>query len=197
MDICIATGNAGKLKEMNDFLGDITNINFLSLQNMPETYPDCEETGETFQENSLQKALYYFEKTQIPTLAEDSGIIIDALQGELGIKTRRWGAGSNATDEEWMEFFLNRMKKETNRDACFFTSACLVISKEEIYIFSGKCEGTILQESSVPLVKGIPLSSYFVPKGCTKTFTELGIKEKNNISHRGKAMEKIKEFLKR
>lgn len=195
MNIVIATGNAGKLKEISKFLGEIKNISFSNLKTLSEKYPDPEETGESFQENALQKALYYFEKTGIPTIAEDSGIVIDALKGELGIKTRRWGAGEKATDREWMDFFLKRMKKETNRNACFFSSSCLILSLEEIYIFSGKSEGTLLQESTVPLTKGIPLSSYFVPTGFKKTFTELSIEEKNGISHRGKAMGKVKKLL--
>ncbi len=195
MKLCIATGNAGKLKEISEFLGTIKNIKLISLADIPEKIIDPDETGETFQENALQKALYYFHKTNFPTLAEDSGIIIEALKGELGIKTRRWGAGEKASDEEWIDFFLQRMEKETNRNACFFASACLVLSPEEIYIFSGKSEGTILQYSSVPLTKGIPLSSYFVPQGFQKTFTELSTDEKNKISHRGKAIGQVKKIL--
>ncbi len=191
MKLHIATGNEGKLSEIKSFL-DSENIEFVKID-----YTDLkEETGATFQENALQKAMNAFLQTGVPTLAEDSGIEVDALKGLLGVKTRRWGAGEKATDEEWMSYFLRVMADKKERSARFFTSACLLISLEEIYICGGSCEGEILQKSTVPLVKGIPLSSYFVPKGFTKTFTELSAFEKNKISHRGNAMSKIAKILK-
>jgi len=192
MKLHIATGNEGKLSEIKSFL------NLSTIEWVKCDYVDLsEETGNTFQENALQKALNAFSQTGVPTLAEDSGIEVDALQGELGVKTRRWGAGESATDEEWMKYFLERMKGEKVRTARFFTSACLVLSLEEIYICGGACEGEILQESSVSLVKGIPLSSYFIPNGYAKTFSELSVSEKNKISHRGNAMSKIAQILKK
>ncbi len=191
MKLHIATGNSGKLAEIQSFLQGANNIEFVERE-----YIDLpEETGNTFQENALQKAMNAFLQTGIPTLAEDSGIEVDALKGELGVKTRRWGAGENATDEEWMAYFLDVMNGKKNRKARFFTAACLIISLEEIYICGGLCEGEVLQESSVPLEKGIPLSSYFVPRGYTKTFSELSREEKNTISHRGTAMRKIAKIL--
>lgn len=195
MKILLATGNQGKATEIKKFLGNVPNLELLTLQDLSESFCEPKETGNSYQENALQKAMHYFNHSGIPTLAEDSGIEIDAIKNELGIKTRRWGAGPNASDEEWMDVFLERMKSETNRNARFFASACFVQSSEEIYIFSGSCEGIILQKSDVPLQKGIPLSSYFVPKGYNKTFTELSTEEKNKISHRGKAIGKVREFL--
>lgn len=192
--ILIATGNPGKLSEIKNFLGDIQNIQFLSLQDINYQGEDCEETGETFEENALQKAKFFYEKTGYTTLAEDSGIIIEALKGELGVKTRRWGAGANATDEEWMDFFLNRMKNETNRNAKFFTAACVYDGKTEKN-FSGTCQGKILEQSNTPLEKGIPLSAYFLPEGETKVFSAMSKEEKNKISHRGKAITGVKKFL--
>lgn len=191
MKLHIATGNDGKMREIKNFLDD-ESIDYVSLN-----YIDLkEETGTTFQENSLQKAMNAFLQTGVPTLAEDSGIEVFALPGELGVKTRRWGAGENASDREWMDYFLGVMSDKKERGAHFFTSACLVVSLEEIYICGGACKGAILQESSVPLQKGIPLSSYFVPDGFDKTFSELSSTEKNMISHRGIAMGKIAKILK-
>ncbi len=200
MQILIATGNEGKLQEIQKFLGNIKTVSgeeieFLSLKDVEIFSNDCEETGDTFEENAQQKAEYFFQKTGLPTLAEDSGIEVDALKGELGVKTRRWGAGENATDQEWMDFFLKRMEGESERKARFFCSACLYFSPENFQIFSGSCEGEVLQKSSVPLQKGIPLSSYFVPEGKQEVFSFLSKDEKAEISHRGKAMEKVKEFL--
>jgi len=192
MKLHIATQNSGKLSEIKSFLKGL-NVDFVS-----KSYIDLrEETGGTFQENSLQKAMNAFLQTGIPTLSEDSGIEVDALNGELGVKTRRWGVGEKATDEEWIVYFLKVMSGEKNRGARFFTSACLILSLEEIYICSGCCNGEILQESNIPLVKGIPLSSYFVPNGFEKAFSELSADEKNKISHRGKAMKKIAKIIKK
>ena len=192
MKLHIATGNGGKLSEIKSFLNGV-NIDFVELD-----YTDLkEESGETFQENALQKAMNAFLQTGVPTLAEDSGIKIDALRGELGVKTRRWGAGENATDEEWLAHFLKVMSGKSNRGAQFFTSACLIVSLDEIYICSGACKGRIAEESNVPLVRGIPLSSYFVPNGFDEVFSELSADEKNKISHRGNAMKKIAKILKK
>ncbi len=192
MKLHIATGNLGKLSEIKSFLSDLDiKLDFVRLE-----YNDLsEETGSTFQENALQKAMNAFLQTGIPTLAEDSGIEVDALRGELGVKTRRWGAGELASDEEWILYFLERMKNEKNRKARFYTSACLVVSLSEIYICGGSCDGEILQESNVSLLSGIPLSSYFVPSGYKKVFSELSFSEKNKISHRGRAIKRIAKIL--
>ena len=234
MKILIATGNAGKLAEIQEFLGDIEGIEFVSLKDIDYQGEDCEETGKTFAENALQKAQFFSEQTGMVTLAEDSGIIVEALKGELGIKTRRWGAGANATDEEWLEVFLERMKNEENRNAQFFCAACLFFpslpsvipefggglkkdkypesisteTKKDIsnplsppyqgdkyQIFEGTCKGTVLQKSSVPLQKGIPLSALFVPTESKKVFSAMTKEEKNQISHRGNAMKQVKRFL--
>jgi XTP/dITP diphosphohydrolase len=196
MKLLIATGNAGKLAEIKEFLGVIPELELLSLKDVQIEKNDCEETGDTFEENARQKAEYFFEKTGLPVLAEDSGIKVEALKGELGVKTRRWGAGENATDQEWMDFFLERMKNEKNRNAEFFCSACVYLGENNYHIFSGKCEGKVLQKSNVPLQKGIPLSSYFVPEGKQKVFSFLSKAEKTQISHRGMAMKQVYTFLK-
>ena len=196
MKICIATGNEGKFLEIKKFLEKVPALELLSLKDVGIFSNDLEETGDSFEENARQKAEYFFQKTGIPTLADDSGIQVDALKGELGVKTRRWGAGENASDQEWMDFFLNRMKDEKNRDARFFCSVCLYFSPEQYHIFSGTSEGTVLQKSSVPLQKGIPLSSYFVPEGKNEVFSFLTKDEKAEISHRGRAMYQVSEFLK-
>lgn len=199
MEILLATTNSGKKDEILEVFGHDSRISFLTLQDIEsrtgKPFPIPEETGERYQENALQKALHAFEYTQIPTLAEDSGVQVEALKGELGVKTRRWGAGEHASDEEWISFFLERMKNESNRKACFFASACFVRSMEDMLICSGSVHGTLLQESSTPLPKGIPLSAYFVPHGYNTPICELPFEEKKKVSHRGKAFIKIKKVL--
>jgi XTP/dITP diphosphohydrolase len=195
MKLILATTNKGKEKEINQYL-DQFNFDIKSLNDIEVNIDEPSETAESFQENALQKAMHYFHYLKTPILAEDSGIKIEALPNEMGVKTKRWGAGENASGEEWIKYFLKRMKNEKNRNANFFSSICFVKSLEEIFIFSGECKGTILQETTSPLNEGIPLSSYFVPNGFNKSYIDLSINEKNKISHRGKAIGKFVEFLK-
>lgn len=195
MKLLIATTNEGKKNEILSFLGKMNGIEFLSLTDLENIPEDPEETGTTYSQNAQQKAEYYANVTGFSTLAEDSGIEVDALKGELGIKTRRWGAGPNATDQEWIDVFLERMKNETNRNARFFCSACLILPNSEPKLFEGTCQGTVLQKTHVQLEKGIPLSSYFVPEGKKEVFSFLSQDEKNSISHRGMAIGKVKKYL--
>jgi len=154
------------------------------------------EDGETFSENACKKAKYFGNKAGFLTLAEDSGIIVDALRGELGIKTRRWGLGEQASDQEWLDYFINRMMTEIDRGAKFVCSACLFEPKQGITrVFNGETKGKIADKILAPILHGLPLSSVFVAEGMNKAYAELSTNEKNNISHRGKAMHQVKEYL--
>lgn len=169
---------------------------------------DFVEDGKTFEENSRKKAEYYFkilknqfEPGNLLVLGEDSGIIIDALAGELGVKTRRWGAGEQASEEEWIKYFLERMKNvpADERGAEFVCSACLKgidsNGNEILESFSGRTRGVITNGLESPLLPGIPLSSCFRPEGFDRVYAALRVEEKNKISHRGKAMKGVREFL--
>ena len=155
---------------------------------------DFKEDGETFSENAYKKAKFFRDKTGLLTLGEDSGIHIDALDGELGVTTRRWGAGEDASDEEWIKHFMERMKGEVDRGAEFVCSACLLGEGVEEY-FQEETKGRISEELLAPLKVGIPLSSCFVPEGFDRAYAALTVVEKNEISHRGKAMQKVLKFL--
>lgn len=155
---------------------------------------EFEEDGVTFAENALKKARFYAEKTGLMTLAEDSGILVEALKGELGVKTRRWGAGDKASDEEWVEYFLKRMEGEADRRAKFICCACLV-DKDGENFFEGETLGVITEKLMAPILKGLPLSSCFLANGCDKVYASLSHEAKNKISHRGKAMKQVREFL--
>lgn len=192
-DILIATSNQGKYTEMMEVLHDLP-YQFLSLKDLG-LKNDVEETEETFQGNALLKAQYFFEKTGMPTLGEDSGIEVSALSGELGIKTRRWGAGEDASDQEWLEFFLNQMKKEDDRKAAFSCCIAFLQERNTPHFFSGKSEGSLLQEMPKKIPQGIPLSAIFVPTGHAEVFSEMSRETKNTISHRGWATHALKDFL--
>ncbi len=152
------------------------------------------EDAETFSGNAFKKAKFYFDETGLLTLAEDSGIWVKALIDELGVKTRRWGAGEHATDEEWVAYFLERMKGERDRSAEFVCCACLLGEGIEKF-FEGETKGLITENLQAPILKGLPLSSCFLPEGMEKVYAALSTEEKNQISHRGKAIKKVQEFL--
>lgn len=154
-----------------------------------------EEEFDTFEENAEQKARFYYERTGITTLADDSGIIVEALKDELGIHTRRWGAGKHATDQEWIEHFLKRMESETNRRARFVCVLALVGTDNNTSFFEGWCEGTITHGLEAEYLTGLPLSACFKPDGSEKVFSALKLEEKAKFSHRGKALFLLREFL--
>lgn len=195
MEILIATGNKGKFGEMMEVLIGL-NHTFLTLSEL-NVVVDVDEDGETFVENALKKAEFFYKLAGgRPVIAEDSGIIVDAFPGELGVKTRRWGAGEHATDEEWIDFFLNRINKtpETNRRAKFVCCAVFYDGNEPIF-FNGSTEGVITSELQAPIKRGLPLSSCFIPDGHEVVYAALTEEEKNLISHRGKALHALKNFL--
>lgn len=168
---------------------------FVFLKDLQIEDADFVEDGETFEANAFKKASYYASKTGIMTIGEDSGILVDALPGELGVKTRRWGAGERASDHEWMDYFMKRMEKEDNRAAHFICNSCLVFGHERHH-FEGDTRGLITKEIQGPVREGIPLSAVFLPDGFEKVYSALAPDEKARISHRGKSMGKAREFLK-
>lgn len=158
------------------------------------------EDGSNFDENACAKARFFASKTGFMTAGEDSGIIVEALKDELGVKTRRWGAGEGASDQEWLDFFMKRMEKEANRAATFVCSAYLADGEDYAFgkggrFFRGETCGVIADSIMAPILPGIPLSSVFVPEGSDKVYAALSPAEKNKVSHRGKAMAQLKDFL--
>ncbi len=194
--LLIATGNSGKFREIMEVLEDIPGFEFVSLEDLGMKN-EVEENGMTYEDNSLLKARFFFEQTGLPTLAEDSGIEVEALRNELGVKTRRWGAGEYASDEVWLQFFLARMEREENRRAKFICVPTVIWGKapEEFRQFRGETWGKILKEPQTEIPQGIPISSVFLPEGMDRVYSALAPHEKNMISHRGKALQKVKTFL--
>ncbi len=192
--ILIATHNFGKYKELMEVLAPLSGVKFVSL-NDEKIEDDVEENGETYEENAIIKAEFFGRLTGLPTIADDSGIHVDALNSELGVKTRRWGAGEKAGDKEWLDFFLARMSYEENRRAEFISVVAFYRPGEETITFRGECLGEILGEPQVDLEHGIPLSAVFLPDGKGKVFSALSKNEKNSISHRGKAIKSCYDYL--
>lgn len=192
--ILIATRNQGKFKELMEVFGELP-IKFLSLNDVA-IEGDVEEHGKTYEENACLKAEFFGKASGLPTIADDSGIVIEALEGELGVKTRRWGAGEKANDEEWLNHFLKRMEQEKNHRAHFISVVALYQPNQATLTFRGECDGTILLQPRAALESGIPLSAVFLPDGKDKVFSALNKHEKNIISHRGQAAKKCAEYLK-
>lgn len=192
-ELLIATKNPGKFSEITEiFSGVPFKLVFLGGLNVSDD--DFIEDGETFAQNAYKKARYFADKLKMPTLAEDSGILVDALGDELGVKTRRWGAGEGASDEEWIEYFMKKMEGEVSRGAKFVCSACFLDGEVERF-FEGETRGVITEKLMAPIMRGLPLSSCFLPEGCEKVYAALEEKEKNRVSHRGKAIRAIRSFF--
>lgn len=194
--ILIATHNQGKLREILEVLATLP-YQFVSLDDLGIT-EDVEEIGVTHEDNALLKAQFFQAKTGLPTIAEDSGIYVDAFPGDFGVYTRRWKGLNNATDQQWIELFLNEIKKiePANRTARFVCySIFLADGKAPSYGVIGETGGMITDSLQAPLIDGIPISSCFIPHGSTQVYATLSVEEKNKISHRGKAMHQLKEYL--
>lgn len=192
MNLLIATNNPGKFSEIQEILKEIP-YKLISLKKL-DIFAEPEETGLTHEENAILKAKHFFKLAEIPTIGEDSGIWIEALHGELGVTTRRWGAGEYASDEEWLEHFMERMKNETNRNAKFVSVAAFY-DGNQIVTFHGETSGIITEQIESPLKSGIPLSSVFKANGCDKVYAALSEEEKNKNSHRGKAFMQMRDWL--
>lgn len=193
--VLVATSNKGKFREMMEVLGDLP-FEFLRLDDLGLA-GDCEENADTFEGNAVQKGRYYWKKCGLVTIAEDSGIMVDALDGELGVKTRRWGAGENASDEEWITFFLNRMADVPfqQRGARFVCCSAIIDEAGKEHLFRGETGGMITQKVEAPIYHGLPLSACFKPTGLDKVYSALAPEEKNTVSHRGKAMKQVHDWF--
>ena len=189
--LLIATHNPGKFKEISRHLS-VLQIKLLSLADLG-IKDDFEETGKTYQENSLGKAKFYHQLSGLPSLADDSGLSVEALNGEPGINSRTW-PGYRASDEELLKMLLAKMEKvpPDKRQASFVTVVAFVDKDKEI-VSQGEIKGTIAQELICPIEEGFPYSSVFYPQGYKQVFSQLTTDEKNAISHRGLALE---EFIK-
>lgn len=192
--ILLATLNPGKRNEIISALMPMEKIEFISLPELGISTP-VDETGTTYFENAMIKAKEYYKMGGgLPVIAEDSGMEVSALDGELGVNTRGWGAGADAADEDWLAHFMERMKQENNRAARFVCHA-IYMDESGYKYFEGECSGTITHEIEGPIYKGIPLSAVFKPLGADKVYSAMSEEEKNLLSHRGKAIKNLRNYL--
>ncbi|MCQ2258442.1 MAG: non-canonical purine NTP diphosphatase [Bacteroidaceae bacterium] len=193
--IVFASNNAHKLEEIRAILGNKFEIKSLKDIGCDADIP---ETGVTFRENALQKAQYVKEHYNLDCFADDSGLQVEALNGEPGVYSARYATinGCEVTkenkDDVNMNVLLEKLSNNTERKACFRTSIALVLG-EEIHYFDGVVEGTITTDKRGE--GGFGYDPIFMPDGYDKTFAELGNDIKNHISHRARAVAKLAEFL--
>ncbi len=186
--IIFATHNKHKLQEVKKLLSDKFKI--LSLNDIG-LYDEIPETGFTLKENASQKSHYLVQRFSQNCFADDTGLEVDALNGEPGVFSARY-AGEKATYEQNVEKLLTELKGIKNRKARFKTVISLIYNKKE-YFFEGVVEGQILTEKKGN--KGFGYDPVFVPNGYNQTFAEINTELKNKISHRGKAVQKLVRFL--
>lgn len=193
MEIVIATKNKGKASEFKQFF-KIFGISVKSLLDFAETLPDIEETGQTFKENARLKAEGISKVLNAPVLADDSGLMIDALDGKPGIYSARY-AGEHATDEGNMNKVLEKLEKIEYRDrtARFISMLAIHIPNKETKFAKGYCEGHIA--ISKQGLRGFGYDPIFVPKGFIVTMATLSANEKNQVSHRKHAIDALKPIL--
>lgn len=192
MKLFVATQNPGKLKEFHEMLSQI-DCDVLTPKDYPKIQDlEVEETGKTFSENAFLKAQAFGEKTQILSLADDSGLEVASLDGFPGVLSDRWHPGSS---EEKNRALLERMRTEKHRTAQFTSCLCLYDPKTlDKYFFEGKILGKISEQQKGH--DGFGYDPIFIPQGSTQTFAEMGTHAKNALSHRKKALEKLVHFLK-
>jgi len=187
-DLILATNNPHKVDEIKSKLG-----NSLSIKTLNELgfYDDIPETAGTLQGNASQKAHFLYDKFGCNCFADDTGLEVEALNGEPGVYSARY-AGVDKDSEANMQKLLQNLSGKENRKARFRTVISLIWEGEE-HFFEGIVEGTILTEKHGS--EGFGYDPIFQPNGYSKSFAELSMEEKNSISHRGKAVEKLLQFL--
>lgn len=189
MKLVFASNNKNKIAEIQQLVGDQFQI--VSLEDIG-CLVDIPETAETIEGNAILKANYVTENYGLPCFADDTGLEIEALNGEPGVYSARYaGEQKNATDN--MNLVLQKLENQMNRKAQFKTVIALNLNKEQ-YLFEGVVKGEIISEKRGN--QGFGYDPIFVPENETRTFAEMSMIEKASMSHRGRAVEKCIGFLK-
>ncbi len=188
MKLVFATNNLHKIQEIKHLLGD--SIELLSLNDIHCT-DDIPENQETLEGNAAEKSFYIFNKFAVNCFADDTGLEIEALNGNPGVYSARY-AGDVRSSENNMNLVLEKLAKIKNRKARFRTVISLVIDGSEIQ-FEGIVEGSILEEKRGKT--GFGYDPIFKPDESPFSFAEMPMEEKNKISHRGRAVQKLVEYL--
>ena len=201
MKIVFATNNQHKLQEIRDILG--SEFEIVSLKDIGCDV-DIPETGNTLEENAMEKAQYVYDHYNLSCFADDTGLEVEALNGEPGVHSARYAEGTDHDSEANMAKLLRNLEGKDNRQARFRTVIALIqkqdvcpcgcTSIKKVNRFEGIVDGSIATEKHG--TAGFGYDPIFVPEGYDKSFAELGESIKNGISHRARAVAKLAEYLK-
>lgn len=201
MKIVFATNNQHKLQEIRDILG--SEFEIVSLKDIGCDV-DIPETGNTLEENAMQKAQYVYDHYNLSCFADDTGLEVEALNGEPGVHSARYAEGTDHDSKANMAKLLRNLEGKDNRKARFRTVIALIqkqdvcpcgcTSIKKVNRFEGIVDGSIATEKHG--TAGFGYDPIFVPEGYDKSFAELGESIKNGISHRARAVAKLVEYLK-
>lgn len=190
--LLVATNNPGKAKEFRSLLGPVSVTIKLLKDVFSEEIDDVAETADSFAGNAELKAVAYAKLAHLPTVADDSGLEVAALDGEPGVHSARWIPG---TDQDRVVALLKRMEGVEHRSAQFTCTLCLYVPKsDERHFFTGVVTGQIALEARGD--QGFGYDPIFIPDGYEQTFAELGSVVKNELSHRRRAIDELLQFLK-
>ncbi len=186
--LVLASRNAGKTGELRGLLKNFP----VELKNLDDfgSIPPVEEDGTTFDKNAYKKAAFTAKVLGLPTLADDSGLEVDALGGLPGVHSARY-AGPNASDTDNSAKLSSEMKGKTNRAATFVCVISIAVPLGMALTYEGRCEGLIAEAPAGENGFGYDPLFYYPP--LKRTFAQLSVEEKNQVSHRGKAMAQLKE----
>ncbi|MBI5540674.1 MAG: non-canonical purine NTP diphosphatase [Bacteroidia bacterium] len=190
MQLVFASNNQHKLSEIQFIIGKEFQLITLSEAGFTGDIPEDQNTLEG---NALEKARYIFSKLGVNCFADDTGLEVEALNGEPGVYSARYAGHTNNSENNIAKLLLN-IKNKTNRKAQFRTVIALIINGKE-FLFEGIVKGIIIKEKRGSI--GFGYDPIFVPDGYNNTFAEMPINEKNKISHRANAIHKLADFLKK
>jgi XTP/dITP diphosphohydrolase len=186
--LIIATKNQGKIAEIRDLLARYA-VKLKCLDDFGPI-PEVEEDGETFDENAYKKASFTAKILGIPALADDSGLMVEALDGAPGVLSARY-AGENATDEQRIAKLLKALKEQARRKAAFVCVLSIVVPSGPALTYEARCEGLIAEQPAGQ--NGFGYDPIFFYPPLNKTFAQMTLKEKSQVSHRGKALNELKQ----
>ena len=187
--LIFATNNQHKVDEIQSAIGNMIEVVSLEQVNINIDIP---EPHDTLEANASEKSRTIYRLTKTNCFSEDTGLEVDALNGEPGVKSARYAGEDKAFDKN-IDKLLSKLGNNKNRNARFRTVVSLILDEHE-YLFEGICEGKIINERKGE--KGFGYDPIFVPDGNDKTFAEMSMEEKNKFSHRKKAVDRMIEFLK-
>ncbi|WP_080804122.1 XTP/dITP diphosphatase [Desulfamplus magnetovallimortis] len=186
--LVLATRNKGKTREMRDMLKGFP----VEIKNLDDfgPIPEIEEDGDTFDDNAYKKASFAARVLGYPAMADDSGLVVDALDGKPGVHSARF-AGENATDQMNVAKLIEDMQDIENRRAAFECVISIAVPTGAALTYEGRCEGELLESPRGENGFGYDPLFYYPDFG--KTFAEVSMEEKSLVSHRGKALQQVVE----